>query len=103
MRSGATLASKGVEMNVEQTMIERMYQEAINLRDSTWQAINFEPIEEEYRRQYQRAFRSTHDVATFRRQTREYRALLRAFNKQSLVEAAASPSAEPAKEKSSDR
>lgn len=64
-----------------------MYQSAMNLRDSMWQAINFEPIENEYTRQYSRAYHITQDVRSFRQQTREYRALLRAYRKESLRDA----------------
>jgi hypothetical protein len=73
-------------VNESKRKIERMYQRAMNLRDSTWQAIDFEPIETEYTHQYMHAFRVTQDVATFQRQTREYTALLRAYRKTSLVQ-----------------
>lgn len=58
--------------------IERMYQRAMDLRDSTQSSIDFEPIENEYRRQYFRAYRWG-CLALFKQQTREYRKLLRAF------------------------
>ena len=70
----------------QQQQIEVMYQRAMNLRDSTWQSIDMTPIENEYQSQYMRAFRVTGDVDTFRRQTREYRALLRSYKKNTLSE-----------------
>ena len=77
-------------MTTQQVKVERMYQRAMNLRDSTWQEIDFEPIETEYQRQYFRAYRNG-DVLTFRQQTKEYRALLRAYRKDSLVSAGDNP------------
>ena len=59
--------------------IEGMYQRAMNLRDTTRQSIDFEPIEREYTRQYMRAFHKSRNTQLFRQQTREYRALLRAY------------------------
>lgn len=58
--------------------IERMFQRAMNLRDSMRQSVDFEPIEREYVAQYRRAYRTTRD-AMFAQHTREYRTLLRAY------------------------
>lgn len=69
----------------EKQKIERMYQSAMNLRDSIWLSIDTEPIEREYQRQYFRAFHITQDVWEFRQRTREYRALIRAYRKESLT------------------
>jgi hypothetical protein len=66
--------------------IERLYQSAMNLRDSCQSSINFEPIEMEYQKQYFHAYHLSQDVLLFKRQTREYRNLVRAYKKASLVE-----------------
>jgi hypothetical protein len=60
--------------------VERMYQNAMNLRDSTPCVIDSEPIESEYQKQYFRAYHITQDVREFKQQTREYRKLLRAYS-----------------------
>lgn len=62
----------------ERRKIERAYQASMNLRDSTSTTIDFEPIEAEYTRQYRKAYVNGH-VELFRRQTLEYRKLLRFY------------------------
>jgi len=65
--------------------IERMYQSAMNLRDSCWSQIDMSPIEDEYQRQYFHAYHISQDMFLFKRQTREYRKLVRAYKKVSLA------------------
>jgi hypothetical protein len=64
-------------MKAEQKKIERMYQNAMNLRDSSNAVILFGPIEDEYQRQYFRAYHITQDLRAFKQQTREYRTLVK--------------------------
>lgn len=63
--------------STDQQKIEKLYQSAMNLRDST---PNFEGaalLEGVYASQYKRAYRITHDVAQFAWETRLYRKIIR--------------------------
>lgn len=57
--------------------IEKLYQVAMNLRDSTPGFVGNDLLERIYVRQYMRAFRITHDVAQFAWETRLYNKLQR--------------------------
>lgn len=57
--------------------IEKLYQAAMNARDSVRSFVGSEVLEDIYREQYFRAYRITHDVAQFAWETRQYRKFLR--------------------------
>lgn len=59
------------------TKIEKLYQAAMNDRDSVRSFVGSEMLEDIYREQYFRAYRITHDVAQFAWETRQYRKFLR--------------------------
>jgi len=65
----------------QQKRIERMFQRAMDLRDSTGGASSeaSRVVEDKYTKEYFHAYRITHDVIRFRHETRFYRAYLRAL------------------------
>lgn len=64
-------------MTAEQKKIERMYQSAMNLRDSTPHRTGGNQANKHYDVEYRRAYNQTQDVKLFRLITRGYRAFLR--------------------------